>query len=101
MLALVAMVGGRYAATDGVLMALASSALPSSLRATGLGLLVVVLALGHLVASAAFGSLWGSLGSTEAARIFAVVLTGVTLAGALLLKHRRTLVDVGAREERW
>ena len=101
LLALVAMVGGRYAATDGVLMALASSALPSSLRATGLGLLVVVLALGRLVASSVFGALWGSIGSTEAARIFAIVLTGVTLAGALLLKHRRTLVDVGAGEERW
>ncbi len=47
--ALVCLLGARYAATDGVLMALASSSLPASMRASGLALLVVVLAGGHLV----------------------------------------------------
>ncbi|HEY6531259.1 MAG TPA: MFS transporter [Acidimicrobiales bacterium] len=101
-LALVAMVvllGGRYAATDGVLMAVASSALPSSLRTTGLGVLVAVIALGHLVASTLYGSLWGSLGGAEAARIFAIALAAVTLGGVLLLKRRPPQVDVGARQD--
>jgi MFS family permease len=99
LIALVVFIGGRYAATDGVLMALASSTLPTSLRTTGLGVLVAVLAFGHLFASTLYGSLWGSLGGTEAARIFAIALSAVTVGGILMLKHRPVRDDVGAHEE--
>lgn len=98
---MVVLIGGRYAATDGVLMALASSTLPSRLRTTGLGVLVAVLAFGHLFASTLYGSLWGSLGGAEAARVFAIALTAVSVGGILLLKARPVRDDVGAREEAW
>jgi MFS family permease len=104
LVALLVLLGGRYAATDGVLIAVASSTLPSHLRTTGLGVLVAVIAFGHMFASTLYGSLWGSLGGEEASRIFAIALGAITLAGMLLLKHRPlkdgpTPVDVRAHEE--
>ncbi len=101
LLAMVVLIGGRYAATDGVLMALASSTLPSRLRTTGLGVLVAVLAFGHLFASTIYGSLWGSIGGADAARFFAIALAVVTGGGILLLKHRPVRDDVVTREEQW
>ena len=48
--------GAYYAATDGVLMALASSMLPEASRATGLSLIVSATSIGRLFASIAFGA---------------------------------------------
>jgi len=100
LVAMVVLLGGRYAATDGVLMALASSTLPARLRTTGLGVLVAILAFGHLFASTLYGSLWGSIGGADAARVFAVALAVVTVGGILLLKHRPAS-DGGELQEAW
>jgi MFS family permease len=52
------LLGVYYAATDGVLMALASTTLPAALRGSGLALLVTATSLGRLLASVVFGTIW-------------------------------------------
>jgi predicted MFS family arabinose efflux permease len=72
--------GAYYAATDGVLQAIASALLPDGLRASGLALLVTAVSLAKLVSSVAFGLVW-TLGGLEVA---ALAFTGA-LAVALLV----------------
>jgi hypothetical protein len=82
--------GVFYAATDGVLMALAGPLLPPALRTTGLALIQTGQALAYLVSSVLFGLSWQWWGAVGAIR--AVALTAaVMLAGAasLLLRHAR------------
>ena len=82
-----------YAATDGVLMALASSTVPEHLRGSGLALLVTATSLAKLVASIAFGALWTAFDARTAVISFAVALA-VTLclaAIALAVNPRRPL----------
>jgi MFS family permease len=79
--------GGFYAATDGVLMALAGPLLPPALRTTGLALVQSGQALAYLVSSVLFGLAWQWWGAGGAIRA-AVVAAGVTLAGSGLLLTR-------------
>jgi MFS family permease len=79
--------GTAYAATDGVLAAMACATLPAASRTTGLALLVSVVAFGRFLASSAFGALWGSVGGVAAARMF---LVGVVIALAVGLAVRRS-----------
>jgi len=81
--------GVFYAATDGVLMALASGVLPVESRATGLSLLVTATSLGRLLASVMFGAAWTLIGAHAALGVFAVALTGAVVAAALVLGGRR------------
>jgi MFS family permease len=77
----VALLGGYYAATDGVLAALASATLPVNLRGTGLALLATGTSLGRVAASLAFGVLWTWWGRETALIVFAVGLSaGMVLA---------------------
>jgi len=81
----VVLIGIYYAATDGVLMALASSVLPEDLRTSGLALLTTATSLARLVASVLFGLLWTWQGVELAVWVFmgglvvAMILTAVTL----------------------
>ena len=86
-LALVALLGGYYACTDGVLMALASSMIPDALRTTGLAVLLTAVALGHLVASIVFGVLWSRLGPSAAVHLFMVGLSVVVVIGGFALRR--------------
>jgi uncharacterized membrane protein YvlD (DUF360 family) len=72
--------GAYYAATDGVLMALASGFLPERLRGSGLALLVTAISLMRLLASVILGALWMWLGLEAAVLAFGV---GLLLAMAL------------------
>jgi len=77
--------GAYYAATDGVLQAIASAALPDRLRATGLAILVTAVSLAKLLSSLAFGAAW-TLGGLEAAvAAFAVALVAALACAAWLL----------------
>jgi MFS family permease len=58
--------GAFYAATDGVLMAMASAIVPAEVRSTGLAILTTVTSLGRLAASILFGGLWMLLGPEAA-----------------------------------
>ena len=58
--------GAYYAATDGILAAMAATVLPADDRATGLGLLATCTTAGRGLAAVAFGAAW-TYGSTRAA----------------------------------
>lgn len=74
------LLGGHYAATDGVLMALGSSLLPTGVRASGLAVLATATAVARLLSSILFGMVWTQWGLEVALGMF---LLG--LAGALAL----------------
>ncbi|MFI6295203.1 MFS transporter [Nonomuraea sp. NPDC050790] len=57
--------GAFYAATDGVLMALAGPMLPEGLRTSGLAVLQTGQAAARMVSSIAFGVLWTGLGAGQ------------------------------------
>jgi MFS family permease len=81
--------GAFYAATDGVLMALAGPLLPASLRTTGLALIQTGQALAYLVSSVLFGLAWSWWGAAGAIRAFAVAGVVTLGASAALLVRTR------------
>lgn len=82
--------GAYFAATDGVVTALAGAILPERLQATGIGLLITVVSLGKLCSSLAFGALWFALGLHSAVLLFAAALVVVlALATPLLMRLQR------------
>lgn len=78
-----ALLGSFYAATDGVLAALASRLVPPPLRATGIAAAQTVVAGGRLVASLLFGLAW-----TLTSRDQAVLGLALVLAAAIPLVLR-------------
>jgi MFS family permease len=90
-----AVFGAFYAATDGVVMALASSLVPEELRASGMGLVTAVVAASRLFGALAFGALW-TLGGVDTA----VIVFAATLAAAILVATavvvRREVAPVAA-----
>jgi MFS family permease len=86
--AVLLLLGAYYAATDGVLMALAGATLPPSHVASGISLLTTAIALARLTAAVVFGALWSWGGPGTAVGAF-----GVGLAAAIL----GTLVAVAGR----
>ncbi len=75
-----ALVGASYAATDGVLAALASGMLDKEARGSGLSVLTTATNLSRFVASVAFGALW-----TWAGLNMAVLVCGIALAAAIVV----------------
>jgi MFS family permease len=83
--------GAYYAATDGVLMALASEVLSQQLRTSGMALLTTATGLARLLASLAFGGIWSVWGPEVASIAFVVGLgVALVLAGLTLARHRRS-----------
>ncbi|MFI9045289.1 MFS transporter [Streptomyces sp. NPDC053427] len=78
------LLGVFYAATDGVLMALAGPVLPAARRASGMALLQTGQALCRLLAAAGFGAAW-TLWGARPALIIAVAALAVALAAATAL----------------
>jgi MFS family permease len=66
--------GTYYAATDGVLMALASPLLPEETRGSGLALVTTGTTLARLFGSLAFGALWTLAGLNAAVIVFMIAL---------------------------
>jgi MFS family permease len=87
--ACVALLGAYYAATDGVLAALASSVLGREQLSTGLAVVSTATALSRLLASSLFGALWSWRGPNEALAVFGAALVAAMLAGGALLGARR------------
>ncbi|BFU44396.1 MFS transporter [Krasilnikovia sp. MM14-A1004] len=81
--------GAFYAATDGVLMAVAGPLLPGELRTTGLALVQSGQALAYLVSSVAFGVAWQYWGATGAIRVTAAAAAVTLSASAALLFARK------------
>jgi MFS family permease len=93
MLVVLLLLGGYYAATDGVLMALASHLVPAELRASGLALVVTATSLARLVASIAFGAVWAAAGVHAAIVTFGVALVLTTSLAAVALTRAREVAD--------
>jgi MFS family permease len=77
--------GAFYAATDGVLMALASAIVPPDLRSSGLALLTTAISLSRLVGSVLFGALWTWWGVEVAIGVMATGLVVAIVFAALTL----------------
>ncbi len=85
--------GGYFAATEGVMTALAGALLPEKLQASGIGILITVVSLGRLLSSVAFGALWFAIGLQSAVLIFGTALLLAMIAATpLLLRAQRTPV---------
>lgn len=87
-----AFLGAYYAATDGVLMALASSVIPAEHRATGLALAATAIAGSRLLSSLGFGILWGRIGPYATVVTFLVSLA-VALPLAVRILGRATVAS--------
>ncbi|WP_431676573.1 MFS transporter [Kitasatospora sp. KL5] len=74
-----------YAATDGVLMALAGPRLPQALRTTGIALVQSAQALAYLVSSVLFGLAWQLWGPAAASRAAGLAVLVAAAATAVLL----------------
>jgi len=74
-----ALVGASYAATDGVLAALAAATLEEQVRGSGLAVVTTATNLARFVASVGFGALW-----TWAGLDTAVIVSGIALVTAIL-----------------
>lgn len=86
---LLGLLGTFYAATDGVLMALASTIVPEEQRTSGLALLTTFTSSAKFAASIAFGLLWTWRGTDFAVSCFFVGLAlALPVAAALLARHR-------------
>jgi len=77
--------GVYYAATDGVLTALASAMLPEQSRTTGLAILTTGTGLARLLASLGYGALWTYLGPNQALTIFLLGLSITVLLASIFL----------------
>ena len=87
--------GTFYAATDGVMMALASGLLPEELRASGMGLLTAVVAASRLFGAVLFGALWTFGGVDVAVLAFAGILAAAIVM-ALAVVVRREVAPLAA-----
>jgi MFS family permease len=87
------LVGSYYAATDGVLEAMASAALPAPLCGSGLALLVSVTNIARLLASVVFGAIWQWIGLTTAIVVFAGGLLVALVAARMTLQPADGSID--------
>ena len=86
-LSVLLLLGLYYAATDGVLAALASAMLPEQWRTTGLAVMTTGTGLARLVASLGYGALWTYLGPNAALTIFLVGLGIIVLLAWVFLSR--------------
>jgi MFS family permease len=82
------LLGAYYAATDGVLMALAGESLPEELRGSGMALVATASSLARLASSVLFGLLWTVLDVQAALTVFAVGLALAMVVAAALMGRR-------------
>jgi MFS family permease len=82
-----ALLGTYYAATDGVLMALAGSTIPESVRTSGFGIVTTATATTRFGSSLAFGALWAVFGPAAAVRVFLIGLVIVLPLAAIVLRR--------------
>ncbi|MGH9037449.1 MAG: MFS transporter [Acidimicrobiia bacterium] len=91
-LLLLGLLGCYYAATDGVLMALTSTALPAELRSSGLALLTTVTTLARFAAALIFGLMWTLRGPDGAVVLFlAGLVVALPVAVGILFSDRRAV----------
>jgi MFS family permease len=90
------LMGLYYAATDGVLTAMASVQLPANLMSSGLALLATGIGLGRLLASTLYGWTWSLWGSQVAIGLFTVGMIGAIGLAWWCLRSAETNVEAAA-----
>lgn len=80
------MMGSFYAATDGVLSALATQSVPEASRASGIAAAQTVVALTRFVCSLSFGLLWQLTDRETALLVMIPALAAALVAAGLLLR---------------
>ena len=83
---MIALLGAYYAATDGVLTAMAAAVLPQSHAGSGLAVLATSTNVARLFASIAFGWLWTWAGVTPATAVSLAALAAAIVGSAVALK---------------
>ncbi len=83
----VALLGVYYAATDGVLTAMAAATLPAVHSGSGLAVLATATNVSRLLASVAFGFVWTRSGLTPATAGSLVALAAAIVCAALVLNR--------------
>lgn len=83
------LLGAFYATTDGVLAALTSALVPTSVRGTAIGTAQTVTAVARMAASAGFGVLWYATGRVDALWIAAAALLVAVPVCAYLVRGGR------------
>jgi MFS family permease len=78
-----AALGIYYAATEGILMALASAAIPADRRTSGIAIVATGVGIGKLLSSVIFGALWQEIGMRNS-----VIVFGASMGIALMLSLR-------------
>ena len=91
-----AFVGASYAATDGVLAALASGTLDEEARGSGLSVLTTATNLSRFVASVGFGALWTWAGLNTAVLVCGLALAAAIVVTGVVLRSTREVVAHGA-----
>lgn len=84
---MVLMLGAFYAATDGVLVAMAGSILPVRQIGSGLAVLATVTSLARITASVIYGFLWSRAGIPQATLVYVLALAVAVMVAALMLKR--------------
>jgi MFS family permease len=92
-LGLLLLMGLYYAATDGVLAALASAILPEQWRTTGLAILTTGTGLARLLASLGYGAFWTYIGPSQALSLFLAGLSITVLIAWIFLKRMETNIN--------
>jgi MFS family permease len=85
--------GTFYAATDGVLMAIAANLLSERVQASGMALLLTVIGFARFASSVLFGLLWTRYGIEEATVVFLALLAAALVAALVILRPTRTAAD--------
>ncbi|MGI8665367.1 MAG: MFS transporter [Jatrophihabitans sp.] len=93
------LLGTYYAATDGVLAALAGRIVDASARASGIATAQTVQAMARFVSSLAFGLSWALFGPRTALYLVAAILAVVVLCAWLLLARTDLKPDRASGQE--
>lgn len=80
------LLGTFYAATDGVLSALATQSIPEESRASGIAAAQTVVALTRFVSSVGFGLMWQLAGRSEALWVMGAALVVALVAATWLMR---------------
>jgi MFS family permease len=80
--------GLHYAATEGVLTAMASALIPAESRTTGLAIVASCIGFGKMGSSVVFGWVWQTWGAQVALSAFAAALAVAVLIAVALLGGR-------------
>ena len=85
---ILALLGAFYVCTDGVLVAMASTAIPRGQRTSGLAVLTSAAAISAFVSSLGFGAMWSWWGPTTTVKAFAIALAVMIVVAARWLQIR-------------